>query len=62
MDVSLELSKEERELLATILQDRHKQLMREISHSDHITFSRMLRHKEDILQHMMDKLEKDAAS
>ena len=36
--------------------------MREISHSDHITFSRMLRHKEDILQHMMDKLEKDAAS
>jgi small-conductance mechanosensitive channel len=62
MDVSLQLNPEERELLATILRERHKQLMQEISHSDHITFSRMLRHKEDILQQMMEKVQKDTAS
>jgi len=62
METSLHLNPEERELLETILKERHKQLMREISHSDHITFSRMLRHKEDILQQMMEKLEEETTN
>ncbi len=52
----LVLTTEERELLAVILEERHRQLQREISHADHISFRRVLRQRENTLEAMLEKV------
>lgn len=47
---------EEFGLLTEILQERHAALLREISRTDHHEFKQMLKKRNDLLEHMMEKL------
>lgn len=50
------VSDEEFGLLAEILQERHIALLHEISHTDHHEFKMMLKHRNTMLEHLMEKL------
>ncbi len=47
---------EEYGLLAEILQERHEALLREIAHTDHHDFKLMLKRRNELLEHIMEKL------
>ena len=50
------VSDEEFGLLAEILQERHMALLHEISHTDHHEFKKMLKQRNALLEHLMEKL------
>jgi len=52
-----ELTREERLLLNEILLEYHRQLQQEIFHTDHKEFKAKLRHKEQLVETLMRKLE-----
>jgi hypothetical protein len=54
MDISLTL--EERELLMDILEERHRELLREISRTTHYEFKIGLKKNEKLLQSIINKL------
>jgi hypothetical protein len=54
--MELHLSAEERELLAEILEEHHRELLREIFRTDHHDFKQVLKHKEQVLEKLLDKV------
>jgi hypothetical protein len=54
--MELILSAEEHELLLSILEERHRELLKEIWHTDHREFKDLLRGQEKLLQAMLDRL------
>ena len=54
--MELTLAVEERELVLEILGQRHRELLREISHTDHHEFKRALRKKEQLLESIESRL------
>lgn len=54
--MDLQLTAEERELLAHILQEKHRELLKEIFHTDHHEFKRLLREREKVLEGILTKL------
>lgn len=54
--MELQLSLPEYEFLVTILEDRRRELLREIARADHHEFKRLLREKELLVETMLAKL------
>ena len=52
--MELELSAEERELLLRILDQRHLELQKEISHTDHREFKEVLRKNEKLIESVLN--------
>ena len=55
--MDLLLSSSERELLLEILEEHHRELLREISRTEHHAFRSALKNKERLLERVLDKLE-----
>ena len=55
--MELHLSEAERELVDTILKERHIILQREIEHTDHCEFRRMLQQRETMLEDVIERLD-----
>jgi hypothetical protein len=53
--VSLTLTNEERELIQEILEERHRTLLLEISHTDHHHFKAVLRTKAELLESVLSR-------
>lgn len=54
--MELTLTVEERDLVLEILSQRHRELLREISHTDHHEFKLALRKKEQLLDSVVNHL------
>ena len=54
--MELILNTEEQELLLRILEQRHRELLKEISHTDHHEFKQGLRKNEKLLDSMLCRL------
>lgn len=54
--MELILTTEEQELLLGILEQRHRELQKEISHTDHHEFKLALRKKEKLLESILSRL------
>jgi hypothetical protein len=54
--MDLTLTAEEHELLLSILEQRHRELMKEIWHTDHREFKELLRRHEKLLEAMVSRL------
>jgi len=54
-EISLTLDKEERELIHEVLEERHRTMLMEISHTDHHDFKVALRKKAEILESVLSK-------
>jgi hypothetical protein len=54
------LTPEERELVLEILQERHRDLLKEIFHTDHHEYRDGLRQRERLLEGVLSKLEAKA--
>ena len=54
--MELKLSSEEQQLLLDILEQRHRELLKEISHTAHRDFRQGLRKNEQLLESMMSRL------
>ena len=54
--MELILSTEEQELLLSILEQRHRELLKEIAHTDHHEFKQGLRKNEKLLDSMVSRL------
>lgn len=50
------LSEEERELMQEILEERHRTLLVEISHTDHHHFKLVLRKKAEMLESVLSRI------
>ncbi len=53
--VSLVLSEDERDLIQEILEERHRTLLLEISHTDHQHFKAVLRKKAEVLESVLSR-------
>jgi len=58
---SLTLSEEERDLVQEILEERHRTLLVEISHTDHLHFKTVLRKKAEMLESVLNRFMAAAA-
>jgi hypothetical protein len=54
--MELILTAEEHELLTSILEHRHRELLNEISHTDHQKFKQTLRKNEQLLESILSRL------
>ncbi|MFZ0862420.1 MAG: hypothetical protein WB781_06660 [Candidatus Sulfotelmatobacter sp.] len=54
--MELTLTTEEQQLLLDILEQRHRELLKEISHSDHHEFKQSLRKNEKLLESILSHL------
>jgi hypothetical protein len=54
--MDLTLTAEEHERLLSILEQRHRELMKEIWHTDHREFKELLRRHEKLLEAMVSRL------
>jgi hypothetical protein len=54
--MELILSTEEHQLLLDILEQRHRELLKEISHTDHHEFKHALRKNEKLLESILSRL------
>jgi len=54
--MELTLSIEEHQLLLGILEQRHRELLKEISHTDHHEFKQVLRRNEKLLESVLSRL------
>ena len=59
--MELTLSTEEQELLLSILEQHHRELLNEIAHTDHHDFKQGLRKNEKLLDSMLSRLRRTAA-
>jgi hypothetical protein len=53
--ISLTLSDAEKDLVQEILEERHRTLLLEISHTDHHHFKTLLRKKLDLLESVLNR-------
>ena len=56
MDITLHLTTEELELLFHILEERRKELLNEIRHTDHHDFKLVLRKRAELLEELLNKV------
>ena len=56
--MELILTAEEHELLLSILEQRHQELLKEIWHTDHREFKELLRRHEKLLESMLSRLQR----
>jgi hypothetical protein len=54
--MELTLTPEERELLLSILEQRHQEILKEIWHTHHREFKASLRRNEKLLESVLDRL------
>ncbi len=54
--MQLTLSPQEQELLERILEQRHHELQKEISHTDHREFRQQLREQETLIESMLNRV------
>jgi len=54
--MELQLSIDEQELLLGILEQRHRELQKEISHTDHHEFKLVLRKNEKLIESILNRL------
>ncbi len=54
--MELILTKEEKELLQEILEERHQELRRELFKTDHHQFKQVLKEKERVMEALMEKV------
>jgi len=54
--MELTLNAEERELLLSILEQRHREMLKEIAHTDHREFKQGLRKNEKLLESLLGRL------
>ena len=54
--LSLTLNEEESELIQEILEERHRTLLLDISHTDHHHFKVVLRKKAELLESILNRL------
>jgi len=54
-EVALTLSEEEKELVQEVLEERHRTLLMEISHTDHHHFKVALRKKAELLESVLNR-------
>lgn len=59
MEVTLSL--EEHELVVEILEEHHRELLREICRAEHREFKAVLRRREEVVQGVLNKLAKYAS-
>jgi hypothetical protein len=59
--MNLILSAPEEQLLLEILAERHRDLQREISHTDHHEFKLLLRKKQELLESILSRLQETQA-
>jgi hypothetical protein len=52
----LNITDEEREFLTEFLEEKYKQMLHEINHTDTLEYKEMLRHKLDLLEGLISKL------
>jgi len=57
--MELILTAEEHELLLSILEQRHQELLKEIWHTDHREFKELLRRHEKLLESMLSRLQRE---
>lgn len=57
--MELILTAEEQELLLSILEQRHQELLKEIWHTDHREFKELLRRHEKLLESMLSRLRRE---
>jgi hypothetical protein len=55
--MELTLTTDEQEFLLTILEQRHRELQKEISHTDHREFKLSLRKHEKLLESILNRLQ-----
>ena len=53
--LSITLNEEERELIQEVLEERHRTLLMEISHTDHHDFKVGLRKKAELLENVLSR-------
>lgn len=58
--MELTLSIEERDLLLNILEERHRELLNEIWHTDNHEFKQYLRRNEQLLESVVSRLQETA--
>lgn len=58
--MELTLSVEEQELLLNILEERHRELLKEIWHTDSHEFKKLLRRNEELLEALVCRLRETA--
>ena len=58
--MDLSLNAEERELLLQVLEQRHLELQKEISHTDHRDFKQTLRRNEGLIESILGRLRTEA--
>lgn len=58
--MELTLSVEEQELLLNILEERHRELLKEIWHTDNHEFKKLLRRNEELLESLVCRLKETA--
>ncbi|MFI5111461.1 MAG: hypothetical protein ACHP9S_01440 [Terriglobales bacterium] len=54
--MELHLTSDQRQLLQEILEERHRELLREIAHTDHLHFKEVLRTKAKAVESLLDKV------
>lgn len=54
--MELMLTDEEGKLLTEILEHRHRELQKEIAHTDHHEFKLVLRHKSGLIESILERL------
>jgi len=54
--MELTLNAEERELLLSILEQRHREMLKEIAHTDHREFKHVLHKNERLLESLIGRL------
>ena len=54
--MDLEITKEEQEFLAELLEEKHKRMIQELDHTDTIGFGRMLKKKLEVLEGLKRKV------
>ncbi len=57
--MELTLTNEEEELLVHILEQRHRELRKEISHTDHYEFKEILRKNDGLIESILTHLRED---
>lgn len=54
--MELRLTSDQRQLLQEILEERHRERLREIAHTDHRHFQELLRRKAKVLESLLEKV------
>ena len=54
--MDLEITKEEQEFLAELLEEKHKRMIQELDHTDTIDFERMLKKRVEVLEGLKRKV------